>query len=144
MEQGDAVAVLLLYALTVPLTAGLLVPGVRRRLAAFLIRSHVGRSTIAAGQYHSLFVNKGGAVLSCGYGWNGRLGHGDEETQLVPKLVAALEGRRVVQVAAGAEHSLFLTEGAAALSCGSGEVGRLGHGDVKNRLVPKAVSSAWC
>ena len=39
---------------------------------------------------------------------DGLLGHGDEEGQFAPKLVAGLEGRRVVQVAAGNAHSLFL------------------------------------
>ena len=70
------------------------------------------------------------------------MGHGDNDNkwQLVPKLVAALEGRRVAQVAAGGYHSLFLTEGGAVLSCGSGGSGQLGHGDKKDQLVPKVVA----
>ena len=44
---------------------------------------------------------EGGAVLSCGEGSNGRLGHGDGLKQLTPKTVAAVAGQRVVQVAAG-------------------------------------------
>ena len=101
---------------------------------------------VAAGDAHSLFLTKGGAVLSCGDGHNGLLGHGDHETQFVPKLVAGLEGRRVVQVAAGEYHSLFLTEGGAVLSCGDGDHGPLGHGDEETQLVPKPVAAleGWC
>ena len=93
---------------------------------------------------HSLFLTEGGAVLSCGgggsyYNW-GQLGHGDKGEQLVPKLVAGLEGRRVVQVAAGFDHSLFLTQGGAVLSCRRGKYGPLGHGDAKKQLAPKLVA----
>ena len=38
----------------------------------------------------------------------------------MPTLVAGLERRRIVQVAAGEVHSLFVTEGGAVLSCGCG------------------------
>lgn len=43
---------------------------------------------------------------------NGRLGHGDNLTQLKPKLVQALLGHRVVQVACGSRdaQTLALTE----------------------------------
>lgn len=42
----------------------------------------------------------------------GRLGHGDNVTQLKPKLVQALVGHRVVQVACGSRdaQTLALTE----------------------------------
>ena len=92
---------------------------------------------VAAGDYHSLFLTKGGPAPSRGSGEDGALGHGDTEDQLAPKLVAGLAGRRVVQVAGGATHSLFLTKGGAVLSCGSGGSGGLGHGDPKDQPVPK-------
>ena len=75
---------------------------------------------VAAGAAHSLFRTEGGDVLSCGFGCKGQLGHGDKETQLVPKLVAALKGRRVVQVEAGDNNSMFVTKGGAVLFCGKG------------------------
>ena len=37
-------------------------------------------------------------------------GHGDEEDQRLPKLVEALSGKKVVQVAVGSAHSMGLTE----------------------------------
>ena len=111
-----------------------------RDIHLYLLARPLG-DTIAAGGAHSLFLTEGGAVLSCGYGWEGQLGHGDKENQLAPKVVAALEGRRIVQVAAGDIHSLFLTEGGAVLSCGFGWDGRLGHGDKETQLVPKLVAA---
>ena len=43
---------------------------------------------------------EGGEVYSFGIGEDGRIGHGDEEDQSLPKLIAALQGKRVVQVSA--------------------------------------------
>ena len=58
------------------------------------------------------------------------------------KPIATLKGRRVVQVAAGHNHSLFLELGRAVLSCGWGKYGQLGHGDKESQLVPK-LSGRW-
>ena len=70
-----------------------------------------------------------------------RLGHGDEERQLLPKLIAALQGKRIVQVAAGAWYSLVLQEGGEPYSFGWGRNGQLGHGDHLNRFLPKLIAS---
>ena len=39
---------------------------------------------VSAGWGHSMALLASGAVWSWGAGWNGRLGHGDEEDQLLP------------------------------------------------------------
>ena len=83
---------------------------------------------ITAGFSHSMVLTNEGAVLSFGNGQHGRLGHGDEEEQLVPKVIAALRGRRVVAIAAGGEHSMVMTEEGAIFSFGDGTCGKLGHG----------------
>ena len=80
-------------------------------------------------------------MLSCGYGDFGSLGHGDEETQLLPKKVEALAGRRVVAVSAGGDHSLALTADGAVRSWGWGRSGQLGHGDQQRQLLPKKVEA---
>lgn len=36
---------------------------------------------------------------------NGRLGHGDEEDQKIPKIVGAMVGKHVRQIACGGSHS---------------------------------------
>jgi alpha-tubulin suppressor-like RCC1 family protein len=61
--------------------------------------------------------------------------------QLLPKKVEALAGRRVVAVSAGLGHSLAITADGALWSWGSGERGRLGHGDQQRRLLPKKVEA---
>ena len=42
-----------------------------------------------------------GELYSWGKGWYGRLSHGDSEDQTKPKLVEALLGYRVIDVACG-------------------------------------------
>lgn len=55
----------------------------------------------------------------------GRLGHGDNLTQLKPKLVQTLLGQRVVQVACGSRdaQTLALTEDGVVYSWGDGDFG---------------------
>eukprot|EP00947_MAST-08B_sp_MAST-8B-sp1_P000416 g416.t1 len=96
---------------------------------------------MSAGHYHSLFLTEDGKAYSCGYGGFGRLGHGNEEWQHVPKLIEALSGVRVCAVSAGNSHSLFLTEDGKAYSCGYGIWGKLGHGNEEHQLVPKLIEA---
>ena len=58
-----------------------------------------GKGVVAAGDFHSLVRSEGGSVWSFGAGWDGRLGHGSESNEVVPRLIAHLE--QVVAVAAG-------------------------------------------
>ena len=51
-------------------------------------------AAIAAGSDHSMVLTDEGEVLSFGWGRDGRLGHGDEERQLVPKVIADLRALR--------------------------------------------------
>ena len=70
------------------------------------------------------------------------MGHGDEETQLLPKKVEAFAGRRVVAVSAGGDHSLALTADGTLWSWGGGASGSLGHGeDLSNQLLPKKIEA---
>ena len=100
---------------------------------------------VSAGGRHSLAITADGAVWSWGCGWNGRLAHGDTQSQLLPKKVEALGGQRVVAVSSGAHHSLALTADGAVWSWGWGEDGRLGHGDqqlqLQLQLLPKKVEA---
>ena len=77
---------------------------------------------------------------SWGDGYFGKLGHGDEQRQLLPKKVEAFAGRRVVAVSAGAFHSLATTADGDVYAWGQGEYGCLGHGeDRSNQLLPKKI-----
>jgi E3 ubiquitin-protein ligase HERC2 len=56
---------------------------------------------IAAGGAHSACITANGELYTWGKGRYGRLGHGDSEDQSKPKLVEALKGYRVIDVACG-------------------------------------------
>jgi alpha-tubulin suppressor-like RCC1 family protein len=49
-------------------------------------------------------------LYSWGTGANGRLGHGDEDDQRIPKKVEFFRKMKVVDIAAGHEHSLVCVE----------------------------------
>ena len=97
--------------------------------------------SVSAAWHHSLALTADGAVWSWGNGYHGRLGHGDNQAQLLPKKIEAFTGQRVVAVSAGSDHSLALTADGAVWSWGSGAVGKLGHGDTQDQLLPKKVEA---
>ena len=88
----------------------------------------MARRHVSAGECHSLAITADGSVWSWGWGGNGRLGHGDQQLQLLPKKIEALAGQRVIAVSAE-DHSIALTADGAVWSWGDGAGGRLGHGD---------------
>ena len=93
---------------------------------------------IAAGNVHTIVWTTAGAVYTFGWGDAGRLGHGGEEEELLPRDVQALEGRKVV-CAAGAGHTVVRTDQDEIFTFGPGGGGRLGHGVRDNELVPRMV-----
>ena len=96
---------------------------------------------VSAGSDHSLALTADGAVWSWGYGGRGRLGHGDQQDQLLPKKIEAFVGQRVVAVSAGGAHSLILTADGSVWSWGNGVYGLLGHGDRQRQLLPKKIEA---
>ena len=84
----------------------------------------------AAGGFHSMVLTDEGSVLSFGRGKCGLLGHGDQEQQLVPKVIKALRGVRVAAIVPGTSgHSMVRTDEGIILSFGNGESGELGRGE---------------
>uniref|UniRef100_A0AAX7TE19 BTB domain-containing protein n=1 Tax=Astatotilapia calliptera TaxID=8154 RepID=A0AAX7TE19_ASTCA len=61
-------------------------------------------------KFHSVFLSQKGQVFTCGHGQGGRLGHGDEQTYLVPGMVEGLMSHHCSQVAAAKDHTVVLTE----------------------------------
>jgi len=100
----------------------------------------VGKKVIgaSAGCSHSLVWTEEGRVYSFGSGCSGRLGHGGEENELVPRLIEGpLVGKVGIGATAGYGHSLVWTEEGRVYSFGFGGNGRLGHGGEENELVPR-------
>lgn len=73
-------------------------------------RSGVYVKQVVLCKFHSVFLSQKGQVYTCGHGRGGRLGHGDEQTCLVPRLVEGLVGHNCSQVAAAKDHTVVLTE----------------------------------
>ena len=75
---------------------------------------------VAAGNGHSLVLTEAGAVFSFGRCGGGQLGHGDTMNQHLPRLIEALRGDHVVEVAAGYSHSVCRTRDGRAFGWGIG------------------------
>ena len=101
----------------------------------------------SAGSGHSLAVSDNGGLYTWGQGYNGRLGHGNQETKPQPALVEALAGQTVVSAVAGSEFTIAITKGGAAFSCGNGDFtgtvwwGRGWVGGSSRTLLPARIKS---
>ncbi|XP_068628740.1 probable E3 ubiquitin-protein ligase HERC2 [Battus philenor] len=93
---------------------------------------------VACGSAHSACVTARGHLYTWGVGEYGRLGHGDDVTQLVPKKVEGLAAFRVIQVACGSRdaQTLALTACGKVFSWGDGDFGKLGRGGSDGCAVP--------
>eukprot|EP00922_Rhytidocystis_sp_ex-Travisia-forbesii_P069899 GHVS01104376.1.p1 GENE.GHVS01104376.1~~GHVS01104376.1.p1 ORF type:complete len:573 (+),score=92.44 GHVS01104376.1:178-1896(+) len=63
---------------------------------------------VSCGDQHTAAITETGSLFSWGLGTSGRLGHGSEQSEYTPRLVAALSPYFIVDVACGAFHSLAL------------------------------------
>ncbi|KAI7750062.1 hypothetical protein M8C21_007485 [Ambrosia artemisiifolia] len=95
---------------------------------------------IACGDSHCLAVTMEGEVQSWGRNQNGQLGLGTTEDSLVPQKIEAFQGVNVKMVAAGAEHTVAITEDGELYGWGWGRYGNLGLGDRNDRYVPEKAS----
>jgi len=95
---------------------------------------------VSAGGNHTVVWTDEGKAYSFGYGESGKLGHGSEEDEPVPRLIeGVLVGKRVVGMASGHEHTVVRTDEGKAYSFGNGWCCKLGHGDSGNELVPRLI-----
>ncbi|KAJ8028688.1 E3 ubiquitin-protein ligase HERC2 [Holothuria leucospilota] len=98
---------------------------------------------IACGGAHSAAITSSGELYSWGKGRYGRLGHGDSDDQLRPKLVEALKGFRVIDVACGSgdAQTVCITDDDNVWSWGDGDYGKLGRGGSDGCKVPQKVDA---
>ncbi|CAH1402584.1 unnamed protein product [Nezara viridula] len=96
---------------------------------------------IACGSSHSAAITSNGELYSWGLGEYGRLGHGDFQTQLKPKLVKALAGHHIIKVACGSRdaQTLALSSEGLVFSWGDGDFGKLGRGGSEGCDLPQNV-----
>ena len=95
---------------------------------------------VAAGRAHSLALTSAGRVLAWGHNGYGQCGRAvvEGEDYFMARVVhdmtaeGRLEGRRVVSLVAGQDHSLALTDCGSVWSCGWGADGQTGLGHFNN------------
>ncbi|CAJ1363488.1 unnamed protein product [Effrenium voratum] len=105
------------------------------------LQSKVVRS-VSCGEHHVGAVSDLGVLYTWGRGQNGRLGHGGEENELLPKAVEVLSGHSVGLVACGEFHTGCILQNAPHVyTWGLGLSGRLGHGDESDRFSPTFVEA---
>jgi len=85
---------------------------------------------VTCGHYHTLALAESGTIWAFGKNSDGQLGLGKKGASAVvhPAPVRALQGAPIVEVCAGAEHSLARTAEGELFSWGASANGRLGHG----------------
>ena len=92
---------------------------------------------VSCGADFTLVVDNSGTVYSWGIGNYGNLGHGDTQDQVAPKSILSLKSEVVRMVAAGAKHSLAVSQSGDVWSFGHGDNGRLGNNVTRGSLVPE-------
>jgi alpha-tubulin suppressor-like RCC1 family protein len=121
--------------------------GNESELVPRVVEALAGKQVVgsAAGGDHSLVWTDTGELYTFGFGGSGRLGHGGNENEDVPRLVEALAGKHVVGAAAGVAHTVVLTDAGELYTFGYGDSGRLGHGGNHHHhhheLVPRVVEA---
>lgn len=95
---------------------------------------------ILSGYRHSAAITEDGKLYTWGEGDHGRLGHGDGNGRQIPTLVHSLND--VGSVACGSSHTLVVSQdGKNVWSFGSGEHGKLGHGEIAKVFKPKLIEA---
>ena len=94
---------------------------------------------LSAGTFHCVALDDMGQAWVWGANAEGQLGTGDVAQRSQPALVQYLGGKNVVRVAAGAYHTLFLTDAGQLFSAGLNTNGQLGHGDDVARSLPAQI-----
>lgn len=85
---------------------------------------------VSCGERHFAFINDEGEAYTWGFHGHGRLGHGNRCQAMLPRprRVEGLEGKTVVVVSAGDEHTVAVTSTGEVWGWGSSAAGRLGLG----------------
>lgn len=106
----------------------------------FFKKSDISIIQVVMSKFHTVFLSTCGRVYTCGFGINGRLGHGDELTLIAPKLVETIKDLKCVQVAASRDNTYFLMSDGALYGCGRNNFKQLGQLNNEGSLFPKMIN----
>merc|ERR1712228_129121 len=90
--------------------------------------------------WHSLCLTEDGNAWSWGCGFDGRLGHGDDLDQSVPKQIK-LKNVSFIKCFAGWGHSALIDSNYNLYTFGESKYGHLCHGDKQNKMKSIKVSN---
>ena len=108
------------------------------------VQTDTPATSVACGGWHSVSLHADGSVKSFGWGGSlfsgaGALGLGSKSSTPHPMEIDFFRSSgddKVVQVACGQQHNLFLTESGAVFATGHGGYGILGTGETSDELFP--------
>jgi alpha-tubulin suppressor-like RCC1 family protein len=108
-----------------------------------LVEALAGNKVVgaASGNRHTAVWTDTGEFFTFGNGHDGRLGHGGQEHERVPRLVEALAGMKVIGASANTAHTAVWTEGGELFTFGYGDHGQLGHGGQEDEFVPRLIEA---
>ncbi|OXB73372.1 UNVERIFIED_CONTAM: hypothetical protein H355_017026 [Colinus virginianus] len=95
---------------------------------------------VSCGDLFTACLTDRGIIMTFGSGSNGCLGHGNFTDVSQPKIVEALLGYEMVQVACGASHVLAVSNEREVFAWGRGDNGRLGLGTLECHNCPQQVA----
>ncbi|KAK2710725.1 hypothetical protein QYM36_012037, partial [Artemia franciscana] len=81
---------------------------------------------VAMSKFHSVFLDAGGRIYSCGHGQGGRLGLDSELAAIYPTPIKSLFEHACCDIAVGLDHTVLLMESGLVFSCGSNIYHQLG------------------
>ena len=103
-------------------------------------KTNISIKQISMSNFHTLFLDSNGRVYSCGHGKDGRLGHGNEETYMLPTLISSMSNENCVYLSASANNSYFVLQDGTLKSCGTNEFKQLGQLGEQKCSTPKFCS----
>lgn len=104
------------------------------------VQELAGVVEVAAGDYHALALRSNGTVCSWGANWDGQLGDGTTDNSATPTFVI-ISSDPIVQIAAGAYHSMALDSAGKVWAWGYNFFGQLGDGTKQGRIFPVRVGT---
>ncbi|XP_066335250.1 PH, RCC1 and FYVE domains-containing protein 1-like [Miscanthus floridulus] len=96
---------------------------------------------VACGHSLTVALTTSGQVLSMGNAVYGQLGNPHSDGRIPCLVEDKIVGEQVIQIACGSYHVAVLTGRSEVFTWGKGANGRLGHGDIEDRKVPKLVEA---
>mmetsp|Transcript_4103 Transcript_4103/g.7509 ORF Transcript_4103/g.7509 Transcript_4103/m.7509 type:complete len:264 (+) Transcript_4103:85-876(+) len=98
-------------------------------LVESLAEAGVKVAALSCGEQHTLFLTEEGTVYSCGMAEHGRLGileNWNTDVLVPQELTEVFDDEKVIQVSAGFNHSMALTESGRVFSWGRNDHGQVG------------------